>query len=196
MQSFMRELEGRGLLKRVSVPVSAELEITEIATRLVHDGGPGGSIRERARRIVSFGSQPARHDGAHRNRVRTVHPEEIGKGLIKFLEDVNPPSLSSIWRNKGSALNMLNVRPGRSLRTPVHQVMDTAPDLSQMPILKCWPEDGGRFITLPLVRSRDRQTGAHKHGHVPDAGLRRKHDWYAHADPEGRSVSPRRSRTR
>ena len=40
MQSFMRVLEARELLKRVTIPVNAELEVTEIATRLVREGGP------------------------------------------------------------------------------------------------------------------------------------------------------------
>ncbi len=163
MQSFMRELERRGLLKRVSVPVNAELEITEIATRLVRDGGPAvlfENVQGASFPLVVnlLGTMERIEIGLGR------HPEEIGESLINFLEDVNPPSLSSIWRNKRSALNLLNVRPGRSMRNPVNQVVDTAPDLSQMPILKCWPEDGGRFITLPLVRSRDRQTGAHNMG--------------------------------
>ena len=163
MQSFMRVLESRGLLKRVSVPVSAELEVTEIATRLVREGGPAvlfENVDGAAYPLVVnlLGTMERVEIGLGR------HPEEIGEGLLAFLEDVNPPSASSVWRNRRSALNLLNVRPGRSLRPAAHQVVETAPDLSAMPILKCWPEDGGRFITLPLVRSRDPATGAHNMG--------------------------------
>ena len=39
------------------------------------------------------------------------------------------------------------------------------------PVLQCWPGDGGRFITLPGVITRDPKTGQTQHGHVPDAGL-------------------------
>ncbi len=163
MQSFMRVLETRGLLKRVTVPVNPELEVTEIATRLVRDGGPAvlfenvdGAAFPLA--INLLGTMERIEIGLGR------HPEEIGEELLAFLEDVNPPTPSSIWRNRSSALNMLNVRPGRSLRSPVQQVVDQSPDLTTMPILKCWPEDGGRFITLPLVRSRDPSSGAHNMG--------------------------------
>jgi 4-hydroxy-3-polyprenylbenzoate decarboxylase len=163
MQSFMRVLEKRGLLKRVVVPVSAELEVTEIATRVVRDDGPAvlfenveGAAYPLA--INLLGTMDRIEIGLGR------HPEEIGEGLINFLEDVNPPSASSLWRNRGSAFNLLNVRPGLALNPVVHQVVETTPDLSQMPILKCWPEDGGRFITLPLVRTRDLITGAHNMG--------------------------------
>ncbi len=163
MQVFMRALESRGLLKRVTVPVNPELEVTEIATRLVREGGPAvlfenveGAAYPLA--INLLGTMERIEIGLGR------HPEEIGEGLISFLEDVNPPSVSSLWRNRGSAFNLLNVRPGMALNPVVHQVVESGPDLSGMPILKCWPEDGGRFITLPLVRTRDPETGAHNMG--------------------------------
>ena len=163
MQAFMRALETRGLLKRVTVPVNPELEVTEIATRLVRDGGPAvifenieGAAYPLA--VNLLGTMERIEIGLGR------HPEEIGERLINFLEDVNPPSPGSIWRNRGQAFNLLNVRPGWTMNPVVHQVVDEAPDLSQMPILKCWPDDGGRFITLPLVRSRDPSTGAHNMG--------------------------------
>ena len=163
MQSFMRVLEARGLLKRVSIPVSPELEVTEIATRLVREGGPAVLFEnvEGAKYplvVNLLGTMERIEIGLGR------HPEEIGEGLITFLEDVNPPSVSSLWRNRGSAFNLLNVRPGLALSSRVQQVVDESPDLSEMPILKCWPEDGGRFITLPLVRTRDLATGAHNMG--------------------------------
>ena len=163
MQFFMRVLEARGLLKRVTVPVDAELEVTEIATRLVREGGPAvlfENVEGASYPLVVnlLGTMERIEIGLGR------HPEEIGEGLITFLEDVNPPSVSSIWRNRGSALNLLNVRPGLALSARAQQVTDESPDLSQMPVLKCWPEDGGRFITLPLVRTRDPATGAHNMG--------------------------------
>ena len=163
LQSFIRELESRGLLKRVVVPVNPELEVTEIATRLVREDGPAvlfenveGASYPLA--VNLLGTMERIEIGLGR------HPEDIGERLLDFLEDVNPPSLSSIWRNRSSVLNLLNVRPGRSMKASVQQVVESSPDLSQIPILKCWPEDGGRFITLPLVRTRDPVTGAHNMG--------------------------------
>lgn len=163
LQSFVRELETRGLLKRVTVPVNAELEVTEIATRLVREDGPAVLFEnvvgaDYPLAVNLLGTMERIEIGLGR------HPEEIGEGLLSFLEDVNPPSLTSIWRNRGSALNLLNVRPGRSLAPVAQQVVETSPDLSRMPIVKCWPEDGGRFVTLPLVRTRDPVTGAHNMG--------------------------------
>ncbi len=163
LQSFIRELESRGLLKRVTVPVNPELEVTEIATRLVREDGPAvlfENVKDASYPLAVnlLGTMERIEIGLGR------HPEEIGERLLDFLEDVNPPSLSSIWRNRSSVLNLLNVRPGRSMKASVQQVVESSPDLSQMPVLKCWPEDGGRFITLPLVRTRDPLSGAHNMG--------------------------------
>ena len=89
MQSFMRVLEARGLLKRVTVPVDAELEVTEIATRLVREGGPAvlfENVEGASYPLVVnlLGTMERIEIGLGR------HPEEIGEGLITFLEDVNP----------------------------------------------------------------------------------------------------------
>ena len=65
----MRVLESRGLLKRVSVPVSAELEVTEIATRLVREGGPAVLFENVDSAAYRLGCEPPRNDGARRDRV-------------------------------------------------------------------------------------------------------------------------------
>ena len=75
-------------------------------------------------------------------------------------------------------------------------------DLNQFPILKCWPHDGGRFITLPCVHTRDPRIGQAQHRHVPHAGLRRPDHRHALAAAEGsrralpRSAAQRRRRSR
>ena len=58
-------------------------------------------------------------------------------------------------------------------------------DLNQFPILKCWPHDGGRFITLPCVHTRDPRSGQAQRRDVPDAGVRRADDGHALAAAEG-----------
>ncbi len=163
MQDFIRVLESRGLVKRVRAEVDPELEVTEIATRLVREQGPA----------VLFENVTGSQYPLVINLLATMerieiglgrHPEEIGEELITLLEDINPPTISALWRNRSAGMNLLNVRPSRSWGPKAQQVVDHDPDLSTMPILKCWPDDGGRFITLPLVRSRDPRTGAHNMG--------------------------------
>ena len=58
-------------------------------------------------------------------------------------------------------------------------------DLIDFPILQCWPHDGGRFITLPCVHTRDPRDGQAQHRHVSHAGVRRADDGHALAAAEG-----------
>ena len=75
---------------------------------------------------------------------------------------------------------------------PCQEVVQQDGSLDELPILKCWPEDGGRFITLPLVFTKDPETGDAQHRHVPDAGVRRPHDRHALAAAQGRRAAPPR----
>ena len=161
----MKALEKEGQLHRVTEQVDPELEVTEIATRAVREGRPALLFEN-----VKGSSYPlAINLLASRKRIEIGlgrPPEEIGEELVKFAEDVNPPSLGALWRNRKTGFRLLKMRPKHVRRAPVQQVVEE-PDLNQMPVLKCWPEDGGRFITLPLVFSRDPATGS------PNVGMYR-----------------------
>ncbi|MCX8251633.1 MAG: menaquinone biosynthesis decarboxylase [Dehalococcoidia bacterium] len=158
LQTFLSYLEQHGELQRINVPVSPELEITEIATRSVLEGGPAllfenveGSIYPVVINVL-----------ASRRRIQMAiggEPEELGERLLHFMQDMNPPSFKAIWRNRKMAKRFMNFRPGKSQRALAQQVVESNPDLGSLPILKCWPEDGGRFVTLPLVHTVDQETG-------------------------------------
>ena len=163
LQDFIRELSRRDLLRVVDVEVDPELEVTEIATRMVREEGPA---------LLFTNIKGARYPLAI-NLLATMerieiglgrHPEQIGEELLTLLERINPPTPSSLWQNRGGILNLMNVRPRGALRVPAQRVVDPETNLSVLPVIKCWPGDGGRFITLPLVRSRDPETGAHNMG--------------------------------
>ncbi|MBI4286870.1 MAG: menaquinone biosynthesis decarboxylase [Chloroflexi bacterium] len=158
LQAFLRVLEREKELHRVKVEVDPELEITEIATRVVKEQGPAllfehvrGSPYPLA--INVLGS---------RRRVELAlggHPEALGEEIGQFLERLNPPSMKALWESRGLLRRMLAHRPTRSRRPPCQEVVEQAPDLTLLPALKCWPGDGGRFLTLPLVLTRDPQSG-------------------------------------
>lgn len=158
LQSFLDHLEENGELHRISVPVSPELEITEIATRSVLEGGPALLFEN-----VEGSTYPvAINVLASRKRVSMAlggEPEELGERLLHFVQDMNPPSLKAIWRNRSMAKRLMNFRPGKPRKAPAQEVIELNPDLGTMPILKCWPGDGGRFVTLPLVHTVDQETG-------------------------------------
>ena len=172
LQSFLDHLEANGELHRISVQVDPELEITEIATRSVLEGGPALLFEQ-----VKGSPYPLVINVlASRRRIEMslgTEPEELGERLLHFVQDMNPPSLKAIWRNRSMARRMMKFRPGRTRRAPVQEVVESSPDLGTLPILKCWPGDGGRFLTLPLVHTVDQDTGVRNIGvyrmHVYDA---------------------------
>ncbi len=162
MQSFIRHLEKEGQLKRVQVEVDPELEVTEIATRAVREDLPAILFEN-----VKGSKYPlAINLLANRKRIEMAlgrDPEEIGEELVQFVQDVNPPTLGALWKNRKTGFRLLKMRPKMKGSGPVQQIVEQ-PDLNAMPILKCWPDDGGRFITLPLVISRDPESGDHNLG--------------------------------
>lgn len=150
LQQFLSALEAQGELRRVAVEVDPELEITEIATRVIRNGGPAllfehvkGSPYPLAINILgSF------------KRIEIAlgrEPASVGKGLISLLERINPPSLKNLWAAKGEGLRLLRATRPRHVSAGHSQEVMGRPDLSALPVIKCWPQDGGRFITYPLV---------------------------------------------
>ena len=161
LQGFLSLLEARSQLVRITDPVSPELEITALADRAVKRGGPallfenveGSSLplainlygtRERmawALGVDELEAIPA--------RLRDLLDVKLGGGLLGLAS--NLPKL----RELGS------LPPKHVKRAPVHEVVwrGDEVDLGRLPILKCWPQDGGRFVTLPLVITKDPETG-------------------------------------
>ena len=162
LRAYLEALEKRGELRRVKVPVSAELEITEIADRMVKSGGPAllfervvgrdfpvaiGLFGTRARTAFALGVEDLDELAQKVERLLALSP---GRGGLSALMGLLPklPLLRGFF-------------PKRVRRAPVQEVVlkGEAVDLTRLPVLKCWPLDGGPFVTLPLVITRDPETG-------------------------------------
>jgi 4-hydroxy-3-polyprenylbenzoate decarboxylase len=181
---FAALLEKKGLLKRIKSPVSPILEITEITDRVVKMGGPAllfenveGSPYPVL--INTFGTEERMCLALG---VEKLH--DIGAEIKDFLK---PPEVTGFW-DKLKALPKLaevgNWLPKTVNQAPCQKVVEE-PDLDRLPVLKCWPEDGGRYITLPLVFTNDPETGRRNVGmyrlQVFDARTTGMH-WHVHKD--------------
>ena len=158
LQSFLALLEKEGELKRVTEVVDPELEVTEIATRAVKENLPAllfENVKGSRYPLVINSMATMRRIEMALGRP----PDALGEEIVRFMEDVNPPSVGALWRNRKTAWRLLKIRPKSTRRALSQQVVEE-PHLDELPTLKCWPEDGGRFVTLPLVMSRDPKTGA------------------------------------
>jgi UbiD family decarboxylase len=154
---FARYLESVGELVRVPFEVDPYLEITQIATRALRERRPA-MLFER----VKGSSYPvlvnALASDLRCELALQKHPEQIGEELITFVEAMLPPSPGKLISQRRFARRFLSA-PVRRVSRGLSQQVTEAPDLDRFPILTCWPEDGGRFITLPQVVTYDPLTG-------------------------------------
>ncbi|HYR45777.1 MAG TPA: menaquinone biosynthesis decarboxylase [Thermoanaerobaculia bacterium] len=192
LSEFLAALESKGELVRVSREVSAALEIAEIADRAVKGGGPALLFEN-----VTGSSMPVAIN-LFASRQRMLAALEIASyeewdERLQFFLDPKPPEG---WLGKLKALpkvtELAAVFPKTVRSAPCQEVVETgdAVDLRNLPVLTCWPGDGGPFITLPLVITRDPATGKTNVGvyrmQVYDRSTTGMH-WQKHKDGAGQA---------
>ncbi|RTG98407.1 menaquinone biosynthesis decarboxylase [Thermus scotoductus] len=162
LEAYLLALEKRGELKRIRVPVSSELEITEIADRMVKAGGPALLFEKVLDKDfpVAIGLFGTRERTAFALGVRDL--DELSEKVARLLE--LKPGRGGISALMGLLPKLPMLKgffPKRVRKAPVQEVIlkGEAVDLFRLPILKCWPLDGGPFLTLPLVITKDPETG-------------------------------------
>lgn len=158
MREFVSVLEQRGELARVSAEVDPDQEITIVQHNVLAHQGPAllfEHVKGSPYRVLAnaFGT-PARV------QVAIGRPAaETGAEIADAAERLMPPSLSALWAERAFLRRALR-RACRTARSgPVLETIAEPADLEALPCLKCWPHDGGRFFTLPLVRTHDPVTG-------------------------------------
>lgn len=159
LNDYINELERRGQLTRITAQVSPELEITEIADRIVKKHGSAllfeqveGS--EFPLLINAFGTEERMSLSLGADNL-----EQIASDIGCYLDLNHYTSVTGLILFFPKLLRLLCCLPWKKklrLRRPsCQQIIDHDPDLTKLPVLKCWPLDGGRFFTLPLVITRD-----------------------------------------
>jgi 4-hydroxy-3-polyprenylbenzoate decarboxylase len=164
LRDFVRALEKRGELKRISFEVDPYLEITEFADRSVKTGGPA-LLFEKPKGsevpvlINAFAS-------AERMQIALeAAPDEIAGRIAELIEMRKPEGLLAKLKMLPKLADLASVFPKSVSSGPckevIHHEANQSGDFSldRFPILHCWPQDGGRFITLPMVFSRNPDTG-------------------------------------
>src|SRR5690242_11185179 len=158
LRAFVRFLEANQQLQRIRVPVSAELEISEIADRQVKNNGPAllfEQVRNRGMPVLinAFASAD------RMSWALGVSGLEQAAARIRRLVTMQPPSgMVGKLRALGDLREVAAAAPRLLDRGPCQEV-ELEPSFEQLPVLTCWPEDGGPFITFPMVITRDPQTG-------------------------------------
>ena len=166
---YIRSLEDSGELIRVADPVDVELEAGCFADRLVKRGGsailfeqprlPDGTISEIPLAMNLFGTRDRTNHALGVNR-----PDEIGKRMVALMKPDIGGILKAPWTGIGLALEGMSMAPMKVRKGACQQIVISDPDVTRLPIPKTWPEDGGRYMTLPLVVTVDPDTGVHNMG--------------------------------
>ena len=163
LREFVALLEERGELRRVAAPVSADLEITEISDRMVKSGGPALLFEN-----VEGHSAPLLINlfGTHKRVALALGVEDVedlADRVRKLLAlSQGPPSgIGGKMRALGELVGLARSQPKTVRRAPCQEVVLTGDDVDiySMPVIRCWPLDAAPFITLPLVITRDPESG-------------------------------------
>ena len=154
---FARYLEKIGELHRVSVEVDPCLEVTEIATRAQREKKPALLFeRVKGSRYPLLINAMA---SEHRCELALQKPPgELGRELIGFLENAFPPHPGLLYTHR-ALMRRFIAAPVRNVSTGLVQEVIDRPDLDSLPVITCWPGDGGKFITLPQVITYDPRNG-------------------------------------
>ena len=176
---FLETLEQAGELTRVSDPVDTDLLITEWADREMKSSGGGkallfeqpvvdGQVSKFPVAINTMGSRKRIAMALGRESI-----DEIAQEIQLILKAKPPTDLREGFALLKQGIHLLHARPKQVRDAPcqeiIHKIESDAGraddfSLRHLPILKCWPKDGGRFITLPNVHTRDPETGARNVG--------------------------------
>ncbi|WP_308912078.1 UbiD family decarboxylase [Pseudokordiimonas caeni] len=160
LRDFIERLETEGRLVRVTTPVSTNLEMTEIQTRVLAEGGPAilfeNVMNEKGEKasmpvlVNLFGTVERVAWGMNREPAEL---REVGETLA-FLRQPEPPKgVKQVIEMLPLARQVLSMRPKTVKKAPVQEVVLTGDDidLDKLPIQTCWPGEPAPLITWPLV---------------------------------------------
>ncbi len=164
LQEFIKRLEKEGELVRITVEVDSELEITEITDRVSKQYGKAllfENVKD-SKYPVLINAMGTYERMAKALSVNNI--DDIGARIKEFVEMANFDGLWGKMKQIPKAAQLASVLPIKLPKGKCQEIVNHEPKLSELPVLKCWPQDGGRFFTLPIVITKDPETGVQNMG--------------------------------
>lgn len=164
LREFIAALEQRGQLRRIQTEVDPELEITEITDRVSKMEGDKNvallfeNVKGSKMPVLmnAFGSYDRMALALGVEKLDDVADELREMMKLPYISLQNKMNLVTMIPMLKKAINF----PKYVKNAPCQEVIETEnPNLDEIPILKCWPQDGGPFVTLPLIFTKNPQTG-------------------------------------
>ena len=158
LRTFLELLRSENEIIEISAEVDPYLEIAEIHRRVIDEQGKAllfTNVRGSSFPVVTnlFGTIK-RIDLAFGSR-----PQEFVKRAVHMVEDLVPPKLGKLWGYRDMAMAGLKLGTKKISKAPVLESRQGEVDLEKLPLLQLWHEDGGHFITLPLVYTESPTSG-------------------------------------
>jgi len=159
IHEFIEELEKKGELKRVKTEVDSNLEIAEILRREMYSKGPAVLFENVKNYDIpvlgnAFGSMKRLEIGLEMTDFR-----EIGQRIVDMTKMDIPSGFLNKIKKLPELSKMAESFPKLEKNGPVTEITSNSASFNDLPILKSWPNDAGRFITLGLVATKHPETG-------------------------------------
>jgi 4-hydroxy-3-polyprenylbenzoate decarboxylase len=193
LRDYIKAIENKGLLIRVKAEVDPILEISEITDRMCKSPGGGKALFFEKVRGSAFPVVTNLFGSFERMclALEVKELDDVARRIDDLLNQAPPKNLIDKLALLPKLFEFSKYFPKQVKSAPCQEVIEKDnPDLGNFPIIKCWPHDGqpgdeGRFITLPMVFTKDPDTGRPNCGmyriHVYDKNTTGMH-WHIHKD--------------
>jgi 4-hydroxy-3-polyprenylbenzoate decarboxylase len=162
LREFLQLLERNRSLRHISEPVDPNLVAPALAVLAYRRGGPAFVVdRPRGAELPLAMNIFGR--ASHIEWALGRHPQQVGEEILGTIQDLQPPSPGKLWAHRSVLKRALAMRTTRPRRSRVFEV-DARSGLDALPVVTCWPQDSGPFITWPLVLTQHPRTGGRNLG--------------------------------
>jgi UbiD family decarboxylase len=163
LRSFIETLRREDELTEISVEVDPYLELAEIHRRVIDEQG----------KALLFTNVKGSRFPVLTNMFGTVKrielafgrkPQQFVERAVEMVESIIPPTPGKLWKFRDVGLTALKLGTKQVRHAPILEQRQSRVDLEAIPLLQLWHEDGGHFVTLPLVYTESPVSGKHNLG--------------------------------
>ncbi|MDQ2856984.1 MAG: UbiD family decarboxylase [Acidobacteriota bacterium] len=147
----------------VETEVDPYLELAEVHRRVIEQSGPALLFT----RVKGSGYPVVTNLFGTKKRIELAFghkPQQLVREMVQVAESLLPPKPAELWKHRSLARDFLKLGTRNTSRAPILEVVDRPARLDELPVLTTWHEDGGPFLTLPLVYTENPITRKHNLG--------------------------------
>jgi 4-hydroxy-3-polyprenylbenzoate decarboxylase len=160
LNDFLADLDKRGRLTRLTEPISPDLEIAAVTDRVckMPQGGPALLFEKPEGYDIPVASNVFGSLERMCLALGVRHLDQLATEINELMTPHMPAGIMDALKMLPMMTRLKDLMPRTVKDAPCHEVVQKGGNLSELPIITCWPEDGGPFVTLPLVFTKDPET--------------------------------------